>query len=201
MEMLTKIFCGCIKPRKPKRRMLELDSFDGEIGMELWKKEGIQIITSPNPHRAGHICYVANIVPLKKHIKRMHNILPVEHEGNQPKEPKVLKLWEDKKTLALINEAYEDVILSQTQVYFWFKRFKDGRQSIADDSRSGRPLTSTRDRNIGQVRDSIVADGKSNIDNISEILGISYGSCQNTLRDIENGTPRNSGQKIMQISG
>ncbi|UYV72250.1 hypothetical protein LAZ67_9002345 [Cordylochernes scorpioides] len=53
--------------------------------------------------------------------------------------------------------------LSRTQVYFWYKRFKDGRKSIADDSRSGRPLTSTMDRNIGQVRDLIVADIKITI--------------------------------------
>ncbi|UYV72301.1 Transposase [Cordylochernes scorpioides] len=42
----------------------------------------------------------------------------------------------------------------------------DGRKSIADDSRSGRPLTSKTDRNIGQVRDLIVADRKITIDNI-----------------------------------
>ncbi|UYV63992.1 hypothetical protein LAZ67_2006273 [Cordylochernes scorpioides] len=47
-------------------------------------------------------------------------------------------------------EAYEDEKLSRTPVYFWYKRFKYGRKSIADDSRSGRPLTSTTDRNIGQ---------------------------------------------------
>ncbi|UYV74930.1 hypothetical protein LAZ67_12001827 [Cordylochernes scorpioides] len=41
------------------------------------------------------------------------------------------------ETLALMNEAYEDEKLSRTQ-------------NIADDSRSGRPLTSTMDRNIGQ---------------------------------------------------
>ncbi|UYV66904.1 GVQW3 [Cordylochernes scorpioides] len=54
------------------------------------------------------------------------------------------------ETLALMDEAYEDEKLSRTQVYFWYKRFKDGRKSIADDSRSGRLLTSTTDRNIGQ---------------------------------------------------
>ncbi|UYV80850.1 hypothetical protein LAZ67_19001985 [Cordylochernes scorpioides] len=50
-----------------------------------------------------------------------------------------------------MNEAYEDEKLSRTQVYFWYKRFKDGRKSIADDSSSGRLLTSTTDRNIGQA--------------------------------------------------
>ncbi|UYV78645.1 hypothetical protein LAZ67_16002263 [Cordylochernes scorpioides] len=81
------------------------------------------------------------------------------------------------------SRAYEDEKLSRTQVYFWYKRFKDDRKSIADDSRSGRPLTSTMDRNIGQVRDLIVADRKITIDNISEILGISCGSCQNIIGD------------------
>ncbi|UYV61786.1 hypothetical protein LAZ67_1006544 [Cordylochernes scorpioides] len=56
------------------------------------------------------------------------------------------------RTLALMNEDYEDEKLSRTKVYLWYKRFKDGRKSIADDSRSGRPLTSTMDRNIGQVQ-------------------------------------------------
>ncbi|UYV66995.1 FARSA [Cordylochernes scorpioides] len=77
--------------------------------------------------------------------------------------------------LALMIEAYEDEKLSRTQVYFWYKRFKDGRKSIADDLRSGRPLMSRTDRNIGQVRDLIVPDRKITIDIISEILGISYG--------------------------
>ncbi|UYV70109.1 GVQW3 [Cordylochernes scorpioides] len=39
------------------------------------------------------------------------------------------------ETLALMNEAYEDDKLSRTQVYFWYKRFKDGCKSIADDLR------------------------------------------------------------------
>ncbi|UYV64132.1 hypothetical protein LAZ67_2006651 [Cordylochernes scorpioides] len=82
-----------------------------------------------------------------------------------------------------MNEAYDDEKLSPTQVYFWYKRFKDGRKSIADDSKSGRPLTSITDRNIGQVGDLIVADRNITIDNISEIPGISCGSCQKIIGD------------------
>ncbi|UYV76735.1 hypothetical protein LAZ67_14001911 [Cordylochernes scorpioides] len=70
-------------------------------------------------------------------------------------------------TLALMNEAYENEKLSRTQVYFWYN-FKDGRKSIAEDPRSGQPLTSTTDCNIGQVHDLIVADRKITFDNISE---------------------------------
>ncbi|UYV75091.1 hypothetical protein LAZ67_12002443 [Cordylochernes scorpioides] len=81
-----------------------------------------------------------------------------------------------------MNEAYEDEKLSRTQVYFWYKRFKDGRKSITDDSRSGRTLTSTTNRNIGQLRDLIVADRKITIDNISEILGISCANSSVTLQ-------------------
>ncbi|UYV82223.1 hypothetical protein LAZ67_21001375 [Cordylochernes scorpioides] len=77
------------------------------------------------------------------------------------------------KTFALINEAYEKTKKNVTNA--------NGRKNIADDSRSGRQLTSTTDRNIGQVRDLIVADRKITIDNISEILGISYGSCQKNI--------------------
>ncbi|UYV83996.1 hypothetical protein LAZ67_X000847 [Cordylochernes scorpioides] len=88
------------------------------------------------------------------------------------------------ETLALTNETYEDEKFSQTPVYFWYKRFKDGRKSIADDSRSGRPLTSTTDRNIGQVRALIVADRKITIDKISEILGISYDQQRETRLSI-----------------
>ncbi|UYV73819.1 hypothetical protein LAZ67_11001016 [Cordylochernes scorpioides] len=37
-------------------------------------------------------------------------------------------------------------LTNQVKVYLWYKRFKYGPKSIADDSRSGRPLTSTTDR-------------------------------------------------------
>ncbi|UYV69680.1 hypothetical protein LAZ67_7000200 [Cordylochernes scorpioides] len=90
------------------------------------------------------------------------------------------------ETLDLMNEAYEDEKLSRTQVYFWYKRFKDGRKSIAGDSRSGQPLTSTTDRNIGQVRDLIVSDRKITFGNISEIFGISYDQQRETRLSICN---------------
>ncbi|EZA52903.1 hypothetical protein X777_07709, partial [Ooceraea biroi] len=45
------------------------------------------------------------------------------------------------ETFALLKEVYEDNCLSRTQVYDWFTRFKNGWESIEDDSKS-RPKTS-----------------------------------------------------------
>ncbi|UYV73422.1 hypothetical protein LAZ67_10003126 [Cordylochernes scorpioides] len=109
--------------------------------------------------------------PWQKHLASVSALSSFEQRANIKFRMKLKNSFTE--TLALMNEAYEDERLPRTQVYFWYKRFKDGRKSIADDSRSGRPLTSTTDRNIGQVRDSIVAGIKITIDNISEILGIS----------------------------
>jgi len=43
----------------------------------------------------------------------------------------------------MMQNAYDDQRLGRTRCYDWFKRFKDGRESVDDDPRSGRPSTST----------------------------------------------------------
>ncbi|UYV80821.1 hypothetical protein LAZ67_19001879 [Cordylochernes scorpioides] len=61
---------------------------------------------------------------------------------------------------SLLSGRHECKPLATNRREMVLKCFKDGRKSIADDSRSCRPLTSTTDLNIGQVRDLIVADRK-----------------------------------------
>ena len=41
-------------------------------------------------------------------------------------------------------KVYGDECLSRTEVFEWFKRFKEGREEIGDDRRLGRPNTSKR---------------------------------------------------------
>ena len=36
-------------------------------------------------------------------------------------------------------EAFGEQALSQARTFEWFKRFKDGRESVEDDKHSGRP--------------------------------------------------------------
>ena len=42
--------------------------------------------------------------------------------------------------------------MKETAVYRWVKRFSEGRESVTDEERSGRPATSRTEENIANVR-------------------------------------------------
>ena len=52
------------------------------------------------------------------------------------------------ETFAMLNTAYGDVAMKRATCFRWHKRFKNGRLSVEDDERSGRPSTSTDDPHI-----------------------------------------------------
>jgi hypothetical protein len=62
-----------------------------------------------------------------------------------------------KKTAAethqMLQEAFGDNAMSQSKTFLWFRCFKDGRMSVVDDERSGRPSTSTTPENTAKVRE------------------------------------------------
>jgi hypothetical protein len=55
------------------------------------------------------------------------------------------------ETYNLLKEVYGDECLSRTQVFEWFKSFKEGREEIRDDQCAGCPSTSKTDANIEKV--------------------------------------------------
>ena len=62
------------------------------------------------------------------------------------------------ETFASLTEAYGDAPLSRTMVFKWHKVFKEGREIVEDDPRSGRPISSTNDQNVEMVRAVIAKD-------------------------------------------
>ncbi|GFX59571.1 protein GVQW3 [Trichonephila clavipes] len=52
------------------------------------------------------------------------------------------------ETYNLLKEVYDSECFSCARVFEWFKRFKDGRQDVEDDSQPGRPSTSKTDENV-----------------------------------------------------
>lgn len=51
----------------------------------------------------------------------------------------------------MLQKVYGDDCLSRTQVFEWFKRFKEGREDTSDDACTGRPLSAKTDANIEKI--------------------------------------------------
>ena len=67
--------------------------------------------------------------------------------------------------------------MSGTQCYEWFKRFKEGRMSVGEDPRQGRPSTSTNDDHVERVRAAIRGNRRLTVREIADEVGIRIGSC------------------------
>ena len=77
------------------------------------------------------------------------------------------------KKLEMLRKAYRDQVLSRTRVYKWFRRFKEGRESLDDDERSGRPASSYTDELVKKIREPIRKDSCMSVRFIEDIIGIS----------------------------
>jgi len=45
--------------------------------------------------------------------------------------------------------------MKKTAVYKWVKRFSEGRESVTDEGRSGRPATSRTEENIAKIHEIV----------------------------------------------
>ena len=82
----------------------------------------------------------------------------------------------------MLQQAFGDECMSQTQCFEWYNHFKAGRISMDEDPRSGRPSTSTDDIHIDAVHDLILQNRRLTIREIAKDVGISFGSYQAILR-------------------
>ena len=73
--------------------------------------------------------------------------------------------------------------MSRTQYYEWFKRFKEGRMSVGEDPRPGRPSTSTDDNHVERVRAVIRGNRRLTVQEVADEVGISIGSCHQILTE------------------
>jgi len=67
--------------------------------------------------------------------------------------------------------------MSRTQCYEWFKHFKEGRMSVSEDPRPGRPSTSTNDDHVKRVRAVIRGNRRLTVREVADEVGIGIASC------------------------
>ena len=87
------------------------------------------------------------------------------------------------ETVLMLQEAFKKEALSRTQVYKWYSCFKGGEMSCEDQARSGWPSTCRNDENLDKVCNAINADHHQTTDEICEITGLSWSSCQRMLME------------------
>src|SRR5579863_10004543 len=73
----------------------------------------------------------------------------------------------------LLQLAFGNDVMSRTQVLDWIRLFKDGRESVESDPRSGRPSTSRNIDKVEQVRQLVRSDRRLTVREIGEDVGIS----------------------------
>ncbi|GBM87093.1 hypothetical protein AVEN_194089-1 [Araneus ventricosus] len=81
----------------------------------------------------------------------------------------------------MLVKVYGVDAMSKKCVLEWFKRFRDGKEDVKDEPRSGRPPTSTTPDNMERVR-RMLADDRS-LRMIAEELKISLDSVSNIIHE------------------
>ena len=79
------------------------------------------------------------------------------------------------EALKLLQEIYGDDTISKTRLFEWHWSFKEGREEVEDDHRSGRPFTSRTDENAERVRQKVRSDRRLTVRMIADELGMSSG--------------------------
>lgn len=90
------------------------------------------------------------------------------------------------ETFVMLQQVYGDDCLSRTQVFEWFKRFKDGREDTSDDTRTGRPLSAKTDANIEKIGKLVRQDRRLTIRAVSELTGVDKESVRQILHESFN---------------
>jgi len=60
--------------------------------------------------------------------------------------------------LALLTVAYGEYAMKKSSVFEWHRRFKEGREDVQDDPRSGQPKTRRTDATVDRVRTLLLSD-------------------------------------------
>jgi len=83
----------------------------------------------------------------------------------------------------MIKKAFGDDSISETQIKFWYRRFKEGRESFESDPRSGRPSSSRTPENVERVRAAINKNRRLTVRELEEDLGIPKTSVSEILTE------------------
>ncbi|GBM27918.1 hypothetical protein AVEN_146144-1 [Araneus ventricosus] len=83
----------------------------------------------------------------------------------------------------MLVKVYAADAVSKKCIFEWFKRFRDRKEDVKDEPRSGRPPTRTTPDNIERVRRMLADDRRLSLRMIAEELKISLDSVSNIIHE------------------
>ncbi|GFX60846.1 protein GVQW3 [Trichonephila clavipes] len=86
------------------------------------------------------------------------------------------------ETYEMIKTAFGDEAMSRARVFECFRRFKEGRQLVNSDPRSGRPSNSRNEDKIAQMKAVVLSDRRLTVREIAQECHISVVSCDEIMR-------------------
>ena len=88
-----------------------------------------------------------------------------------------------KETLSALKTVYKDSCQSKVTVYQWYDRYSNGRESLDDNSRCGRPRSSINSKVENRLIALLNEDKRLTIAELSSALDISEGSVHDLLHN------------------
>ncbi|GFW22262.1 protein GVQW3 [Trichonephila clavipes] len=88
------------------------------------------------------------------------------------------------ETFQMLQEAFKDDCILRSQSRKWHKAFKEGREEIADEPRSGRPTTTRTEENVDRVREVLRTDRRLSIQQIADTLHMSTFAVHGIVRKV-----------------
>jgi len=83
----------------------------------------------------------------------------------------------------LLVQVYGHSAMKKTAVYKWVKSFSEGRESVTDEERSGRPATSRTEKNIAKFRQILRENRRLTVWSIAEQVNIDRETVRKILTE------------------
>ena len=87
------------------------------------------------------------------------------------------------QTMDLMKTASGKSTVARSLVYKWHKRYSEGRETICDDERSGRPVSRRRESDVELVRCVLNEDRRYTIHEICTKVDMSYGTFRRIITE------------------
>ena len=75
------------------------------------------------------------------------------------------------KKIFNLKRVYGDHAVTLKSVYEWFRRFREGRETVEDANRTGRPTTTPTPENVDNVKNLFAGDRRLTVRMIVEEVG------------------------------